>query len=144
MPARSGRPLDVFDWGHGGALDGRDTGQRQKGSQYSKSTLSLATAASVKKVLNMMRLAQSWIQLGGFSATRSTSLCFRLLLWDHFQSLSRERFLQSGGTKAEFMGYNKVNWGGKFLSPPGQRFGRLEVGQGEVFAHQRVTVCQII
>ena len=83
MPARSGRPLDVFDWGHGGALDGRDTGQRQKGSQYSKSTLSLATAASVKKVLNMMRLAQSWIQWGGFYATRSTSLCFRLLLGDH-------------------------------------------------------------
>ena len=66
MPARSGRPLDVFDWGHGGAVDGRDTGQRQKGSQYSKSTLSLATAGSVKKVLNMMRLAQSWIQWGDF------------------------------------------------------------------------------
>ena len=144
MPARSGRPLDVFDWGHGGALDGRDTGQRQKGSQYSKSTLSLATAASVKKVLNMMRLAQSWLQWGGFYATRSTSLCFRLLLGDHFQSISRKRFLQSRGTKAEFMGYNKVNWEGKFLSPPGQRFGRLQVGWGEVFAHQRVTVCQII
>ena len=82
--------------------------------------------------------------MGGFSATRSTSLCFRLLLGDHFQSLSRERFLQSRGTKAEFMGYNKVNWEGKFLSPPGQRFARLEVGRGEVFAHQRVTVCQII
>ena len=42
---------------------GVDTGPCQKGSQYSKSTLSLPTD-SVKKVLNVLRLTGSWTQKG--------------------------------------------------------------------------------